>query len=196
MDLIRDIHPDTLAALSRRTFNPAVLIDVDWPRARTRVHSGIGTMTWNAHSWIGTAGRGALNLPNEAAGAASVEGFMRLGGTPEMIAQTVADADAARGRSVSVWFAVVTQPLGTAVIGAPIPVWTGIMGGASWSQSFEGDYDTTDEITVELLPGPSQRASGAALHSWDDQRALDPSDTAGRWVEAAFAAMFAEALKL
>ena len=185
MDLIRDIHPDTLAAISARAFHPAVLLFVDWPGDPVRVHSGVGTMNWGGHAWAGVGGlTQRLSLPEENVGQAMVEGSIVLGGTPEMIAAVLADSGVARGRAVQAWFAAVTERAGTTIIGAPIEAWRGTMGTARWQKDFDGEFKSIDVIRIELIAGRSQRSGGRALHSFADQQQVDPTDTFGRWLEA------------
>ena len=183
MGLIREIDEDLLAALAE-PFHPVVLVFVDWPDDPVRVHSGSGTITWGGHDWTGLNGlnAGTVTLPDEAASLAMVEGAAVVGGDPDRIDAVLADAEAAKGAAVQVWFGAVTERAGTVLIGEPFEAFSGKVGAVSDEDAPDGEFDMLRRVTVQLVSGPSQRARASAHHSYEDQRRTDPTDTAGRWV--------------
>lgn len=185
MGLKREINEDLLAALAG-PFHPVTLLYVDWPDAPVRVHSGVGTITWGGEDWIGIAGvpDSAITLPDEGATLAMVEGTLRIGGDPALIDEYLGDAGAARNRAVQMHFGAVTARAGTTLIGAPFDAFTGKIGGVTSEEAWQGDT-AMGAIEVQFPSGPSQRSIASATHSYDDQRRVDPDDTAGRWLQGA-----------
>jgi hypothetical protein len=181
MDLKRPVHPATKAALVSGSFHPVVLVHLDWPGAPVRVHSGSGTLVWSGHNWLGVNRFGGVTLPPEGMGAAMLEGRMTLGGDPAHIDALLADAPAAYGRAVRVWFGTVTTRGGTTLIGEPFDAWRGQIGQIGDSEEWAGDAAIAT-VEVEIMSGVSQRSNGAVHHSYEDQQRFDPTDTAGRWV--------------
>ena len=179
MALIRDIDPATLAAMSR-AFHPVVLLHVDWPGGAVRVHSGLGTLVWGGHEWTGVGVAGSLTLPDESAGLAALPGEMRLGGDPAAI-DAVHDVDPS-GVAVDVWFGAVTERAGATLVGAPFSIFTGYVDGMGDETVADG-AGVARAVIAGLASGPSQRAGGAAHHSYEDQIAAFPGDTAGRWLK-------------
>ncbi|WP_127104373.1 hypothetical protein [Pararhodobacter zhoushanensis] len=187
MGLTRDIDDDLLAAISAGGFHPVTLVFVDWPDDPVRVHSGSGTISWGGHDWIGLheMNAGTVTLPDEAASLAMVEGTATAGGDPDLIDEILGDAEAARGRTVQVWFGATTERAGTVLIGDPMLCFTGGIGTVSDEDTADGDIDMVRLVSLQITSGPSQRSRAATHHSWDDQRRTDPDDTAGRWVSGA-----------
>ena len=163
MGLIREVDPDLLAALAG-PFHPVTLVFVDWPGDPVRVHSGSGTLEWDGHDWTGLQGinAGQVTLPDEAASLAMVEGSAVVGGNPDRIDEILADAEAARGAAVQVWFGAVTERAGVTLVGAPFAAFTGTVGAVSDADTPTGEHDMARSITLQLVSGPSQRARAAA----------------------------------
>lgn len=182
MDLKRNIDPVLLAELGK-AFHPVLLVHLDWPGAeKIRVHSGIGQITWDGHIWTGVGSRGFVSLPQEVFGAGSFSGTLSLGGLPDDIDDYLTAS--VRGIDVDIYFGAVTERAGTALVGAPFAVFCGYGDDLGDEQSFAGE-DSFRTITLAISSGPSQRADGGAFHTYGDQIASYPGDTAGRWVKAA-----------
>lgn len=193
MGLTRDIDADLLAALAG-PFHPVVLVFVDWPEDPVRVHSGRGTLSWEGEDWIGLAdlNPGAVTLPDEAASLAMVEGQLVIGGDPDTIDAVLADAEAARGAEVQIWFGAVTTRAGTTLVGEPFSVFAGGVGSVGDEDTPVGEIDMARLVRVQLTSGPSQRSVAAAHHSYADQQRIDSDDTAGRWVMGALGNLIPE----
>lgn len=176
MALIRDIHPDTLAALTAGAFHPALLVFVDWPGDPARAHTGTGTITWGGHDWLGLASLGTVELPEESAGSvASADAVLGIAGT--MADLLALPGQSARNADVQIWSAVVTAPQGNVLIGAPWPLFTGVIASDSLDGvDAEGGIDAT--YRLGLRGGVSARLPMSDVHSPEDQAALHPGDTA------------------
>lgn len=185
MALTRGIHADTLAAINTGRFHPVTLVYINWPGGAVRVHSGHGPLSWDSESWTGVGPlEAALQLPGEAGGTAMIEGTASVGADDDTIDDLYTDADDARGVAVQVWCGVVTARAGTTLIGEPFEVWSGRVGGTSDEAAWQGD-SMMRPFSIGLVSGPSQRATGSAVHSYEDQLRRDPTDTAGRLVSGA-----------
>lgn len=177
MVTLRGIDPATLTAL-QSAFYPVVIVFVDWPSGPVRVHSGVGTMNWAGHDWHGVGDVGGVMLPGEDAGMAQGAASVSIGGDPVDLSDIMREDYL--GREVSVWYGIVTERAGASLVGQPFDVFTGEIETAVDEQTpgFRG-------ITLEITTGPSQRSAGRAVHSYADQIAEFPGDTAGRWANAA-----------
>jgi hypothetical protein len=180
----RGVDPDLLAAIAA-PFHPVMLVQVDWPGGMVRVHSGLGDLTWNGHTWTGVGTKGEVRLPQEGTGLAADDGLLRIGGLPDEI-DAYLDADV-RGRAVDVWFGATTVRAGTVLVSDPVQVFTGYVDGLSDETAVEGK-DLQRTINVSLGSGPPQRSRANAVHSYEDQIAAYPGDTGFRWAKAANAA--------
>lgn len=190
MDMKHPVEPALLAALAG-PFHPVVLAEAVLPDGALRTHSGLGTLVWSERDWTGTGHFGGLVLPPDGLGPARQPGSARVAADPARSAEIMAGAESFRGAAVTVWFGAVTERAGTTLIGAPVQMWVGTLGGLDWTEILSGQ-SVRSEIEAELVGGPSQRSYGATFHSWQRQRQIDPTDTAGRWVGAAVARIEAE----
>jgi hypothetical protein len=189
----RVIDPPVLADMGGR-FHPAMLAYVDWPGDPVRVHSGIGPMTWGGHTWRGVGHLGGISLPAERGDLGSVPGQFTLGGDNATINAIHAAAPAALGAEVLVWFVTVTSRAGPVRVGEPFDLWSGYVSDFHDRHAREGrGYRRL--LTVEIMPGPSQRATAQAYHSEADQARFFPGDTAGRWSRGAVSRSAAQAAK-
>jgi len=186
--LKRVIHADTLAAL-QKPFHPVTLVYVNWPTGALRLHSGVGNLSWDGQTWTGFGQvERVLSLPGESGGAAMVEGAITVYGDDTGVNSVHAQAKAARGNAVQVWFGVVTERAGVTIVGEPFDIFTGRIGVVSDKQEWTGN-GTQRPVTVALTAGPSQRARGSANHSYEDQIRHYATDTAGRVLRAAVSSM-------
>lgn len=186
MDLIRDIDPATFAEIQAGSFHPVVLIALDWPSGTVRVHTGDEVLSWGGHEWLGVNRFGGASFPAEMLGPAMTEGRLTLGGDPARIEEIVADADAAAGREVKAWLGTVTKRAGAVLIGEPFDLWQGVIGQVGDTEEWNEDQAIAI-VEVEITSGVSQRSRGSVHHTFEDQKRIDPTDTAGRWTVAAMA---------
>lgn len=196
MVMSRGADPAMIAALAAGGYHAAVLVHVDWPGDPLRVHSGIGTLTWDSHDWtgIGVHGMGGrLTLPGEAPGIASAEGQAVLGGLPDDI-DAILSADP-RGCGVMVWFGLTTERAGSVLLAPPVLGWAGYIDGMDDAEDGSGRAEVVRRVILPLVSRGSQRLSPSAYHTDEDQQAEFPGDTAGRWLRAARQRMQSEVVK-
>ena len=180
MDLKREIHTETLAALSGPAFFPVLLVWLDWPGEVMRAHSGIGPITWDGHTWQGVGKFGSVEVPEESATGVPVDLSLSLVLDKPMLAE-YADA-AIRQRPGSIWLGVTTTPGGNVLIGEPVELASGTMDTLVLSTEVEdpdGAVTIWYRLSVGMTTGPGFRSSAAVAHSHEDQSRQYPGDTAG-----------------
>lgn len=57
---MRAIHPDVLAAMRSRSLRISVMAEIDHPAGYVRVWTGVGTLEYGGHSWIGIGWLGRI----------------------------------------------------------------------------------------------------------------------------------------
>lgn len=176
MGLTRDIHPDTLAAL-QGVFYPVLMIYLDWPDGAVRAHSGVGTIEWDGDAWLGVGEFGGIEIPAEAPGLAATQASLTLVGAPDDLFALLSAP--IRNRHGEVLFAVTTEPGGNVLIGEPVSLFAGYMDAMRY-RSRADDEITTSMVQVDLGSGPGARSMASVVHSYEDQIAQYPGDTAGR----------------
>lgn len=183
MGLTRTIHADTKAAL-QRVFYPIVMVHLDWPGGHVYAHSGAGTITWDGQSWLGVGKFGNIEVPGEAPGLAASQATLSLIGAPDALFDLL-DAPI-RNRPGEIYIALTTRPGGNILIGSPISLFSGYMDAMRYRlMSGEGDDGRTvldHVVQIDLGSGPGARSASAVLHSYEDQIAKYPGDTAGRFL--------------
>jgi hypothetical protein len=199
LDVIRDVDPDMLAALASGRFHLGMMARIQWVDTTIRVHSGRGTLVWSlppapSEDWEGLGSQGLITLPPETIGGAMTEGRMILGGDEAALAEIHAQAEAARGGSVEVWLAALTKRGGNELIGNPCEIWRGQIGQVGEIEDHSsGEWRL--QVAVEITSGRPQRTNALTMHSFTDQRRLDPSDYSMRWSLTAEAQTLSQVLK-
>jgi len=182
MDLVRGVHPDMLAAMAGPFFTIGFAF-LDWPDAPVYAHSGVGTIPWGGHDWIGVGKLGNIEIPPETSGVAAVEAMLSLAGMSAEI-EGYAD-DEIRNRTVEIYLGAVAarpgDPGGTTLRGSPVSLFSGTMDGLTLMAS-RGDKGVTHAAQIPVATGPSARSAATIYHTDEDQRSRHPLDTAGRLV--------------
>lgn len=178
MGLRRGVSPGMMAAL-QGVLHPVTLVWLDWPEEPVFAHSNAGVISWDGHDWRGVGIYGRLDVPEEMAGMISSRATLSLLGVPPAVFETV-DAQV-RNRAGRIWFGAATTPGGNTLAGAPCATYAGYVDAMRYTIQREGE-DLVHAIQVELGSGPSARASSSVWHSWEDQAAKHPGDTAGRFL--------------
>lgn len=163
-------------------FHPVLLTYADWPGEEIRIHTGVGNLTWSGETWTGAGKLVQFKAPQEAGGLATSEATVRVAGTVEdMLAER---GKVIRNRTVTVWFSTTTEPGGNVLQSDPVQIFTGYFDSRTGSLARSGtDFD--HDMILGLGIGPSARASASITHSYEDQIANFPGDTAGRHVQNA-----------
>ncbi|MBA86140.1 MAG: hypothetical protein CML69_15615 [Rhodobacteraceae bacterium] len=163
-------------------FHPVMLVYVDWPGGAVRVHSGVGELTWDGHTWTGVRGFGFVSLPVVARGIGQETGLLQFGGLDAVIDQMVG-ADSA-GAQVQAWFGVLTERTPAPLLTDPVRMFTGTIDDAGDTISADA---SSRQGQLTIVSGPSQMSGGSPTHTFEDQQLASAGDTAGRWVRTSIA---------
>jgi hypothetical protein len=177
--LKRNIHPATLAAMARTPIYPVVMVYLDWPTGPVRVHSNVGTITYDGHDWTGVGNFAGLQMPGEETGLISQPAQLRLIGAPDELDQYLDDP--IRDRDGEILFGLVTDRAGNTLIGDPFSIFIGYMDAMRETVASE-DGTLRRDLLIDVAGGPSQRAFTELYHTYEDQKREFPGDTAGRLV--------------
>lgn len=182
MALTRGVSPALRTVLAGH-FHPVLLIHADWPDGPARMHSGVGTLTWGGHDWTGAGRFVRWQVAGEETGGVPGDGAVHVAGTLEGVLAEMGKA--VRNRLVEVWFGAVTQPAGNVLVpgAAPVRVLVGTFQGRGFSLAEDGRDGLTHDLDLALGLGPPVRAKASITHSYEDQIAAFPGDTAGRHVQ-------------
>ena len=175
--LRRNIDPATLAELAKPVFNPVILVYLDWPDAPVRVHSNVGTLSWDGHDWHGVGQFGDIRMPEEDTGLAAQPAETRLIGVPDELDQYLDDP--IRNREGVLYFGTVTERDGNTLVGEPFEMFAGYMDALRETVEVE-DGRMRRDVLLSIASGPSQRSFAELFHTYEDQLRRFPTDTAGR----------------
>jgi len=187
MDLMRSLDPALAAALSGASFNPIVLVYLDWPGGAVRAHSGAGSITWGGQSWAGVGKFGDVSVPDESASGVPMEFALSIVCD---LAELADYADAViRQRVGSIYLGATTTPGGNVLIGDPVDIASGTMDTSVLMISVDRGVApvTLYRLTVGMSTGPGYRTAAGIAHSHEDQSRAYPGDTAGKMLVLATA---------
>ena len=176
MGLSRNLDPSLLAALAG-TFNPVILVYVDWPDSPVYTHSGIGEIIFDGQTWLGLGKYGGISVPTEDFSLVNAKASLSVAGDiADLLGELNADP---RNKDVLIYFGVTTEPAGNILVGAPTLIFTGYVDSVDFSLSKAGT-DLNSSLSIGVSSGPSARASATINHTAEDQAFNYPNDTAGR----------------
>lgn len=181
VDLRRGLSPAQLAALDD-VIHPVLLAFVDWPDDPVYAHSGVGTITWAGHDFLGVGDMAGFDLPSEAAdGVTASEAILSLIGAPADLNGRLDDA--IRGRAVDLWIGFLTDrpDRSSTLIGEPLSLFSGTLDGLDLTSTVDQGA-LSHEARLAIATGPGARSMASISHSDEDQRRRHPEDTAGRLV--------------
>ncbi|MGR3605331.1 hypothetical protein [Sulfitobacter sp.] len=181
MVLTRGASPRMVEILKGH-FYPAMLTYADWPGEEIRLHTGAGNLSWNGETWMGTGKLVQFTAPMEQGGLATSEATIRVAATVEdMLAER---GKIIRNRDLVVYFGVTTNEGGPVLDADPVELFTGYFDSRKGSLT-RSDGGLVHDMVLGLGIGPSARSSASITHSYEDQIAKYPGDTAGRHVQKA-----------
>lgn len=176
--LSRGVSAAFLAALNG-IWHPVVLVYLDWPGSVVRYHSNAGTITWDGADWFGVGNFSRISHPGEGVGMMAERVVLTVvGGTEEQLDDS---EQMVRNRDGAIYIGATTTRGGTTLVGSPHEVWTGYMDAMRFTMA-ASDGGVEHAIQLDLGSGPSARAVASVFHSFEDQDAKHPGDTAGRWL--------------
>lgn len=193
MALSRGVTAATLTELAKPHIHPALLMEADWAGTTLRMHSGIGDLTWNANTFKGVGvlvddGDGGqdimalvnLAIPDEGGGIVPATATVHAATTLEaLLAQR---GLVIRNLPFTAWFALTTEPGGTTLIGDPVELFHGYFDSRDVVMDRNAEGQMHDMI-LGIGSGPPARSKASITHTYEDQIAKYPGDTAGRHVQ-------------
>ena len=184
MDIKRGVGMAMLSEIAAASFNPVIMVYLDWPGGAVRAHSSVGPITWGGYTWSGVGSFGTVDVPAEAMSGLPADFSLSL---ISEIAGLADYADAQiRQLPGAIFLGVTSSPGGNGLIGDPVMIATGTMDTLVLAVEFE-DGSTGYRLTVGMRTGPGYRSAATASHSHEDQSGRYPTDTAGLMLRAAMA---------
>lgn len=185
--LNRGVPAPMLSALGG-TFYPVLFVELDWPNAPVRAHSGVGTITWRGEEWAGVGAFGDVTIPNEAQGSmVATSAALSLVASPSDFDAFLDDA--IRNREGAIYMGIVEarpgDEGGDVLVSDPVPIFYGVMDQMAMSVE-PTETGVMSKMTITLSTGPGARSMASISHCEADQRRRWPDDTAGRLVVLAY----------
>lgn len=181
--LSRGIGSTLLTEVAKPVFHPVVLVNLDWPSGEVWAHSNRGTITWDGQDWDGVGNFASFAVPEETLGLVAGQSIITMIGTLEDVLD--ANDEEVKNRRAAIYCGAVTVAGGNVLIGTPFKAFGGYMDGTL----FRLDVDETGKqiyaLQLKLGSGQGARLGASITHSFEDQQAAFPSDTAGRHTQFA-----------
>lgn len=111
-----------LAALTASALRPAIFVEATFATETLRIWSGVGSISWNGHSWIGVGSLGGIATIEEGANVQARGTSISLSGIdPESLADALQEIRI--GRPVSIYFGSFAGD--GSLIADPLVSWSG-----------------------------------------------------------------------
>ena len=112
--MARDLHADFSTAVQLDEIHPIMLFKVNTSGGDVRVWSGIGDLTYDSETYIGTGTFGGVSATNERTDLTASGVTLSLSGIPSSLVST-ALGQVQQGRLCQVWMALLNTSTGTLV---------------------------------------------------------------------------------
>lgn len=165
----RDLTNDVIAQITSGHVRPCCFAFLDFEGDPAYIWSGIGTINWNGHDWIGLGSLGSISAVPETSDTKAQNIVLTLSGIPTSL---LADAISAvqQDTLVQLWFGFLNDD--NTVVADPYQVFYGHLDVPTVT---EGADTSSISITCENPLVDLQRASNRRLTP-DDQRIDYPTD--------------------
>lgn len=185
MDLVRGLSPEQKQAIRSSCFFPNLMVFVDWPSAPLRFNMRDIDMIYQGETYAGFGPAAEISLPSEAPGIAASTAMISIAGVDHDLESRMTQR--VRGSSVTIHMALMSASTGGYRIGAPIPLFRGVIGSLRMKTASLDQNTRMSRVEVDLSTGPSARTESSIFHTNEDQSRKYPNDTAGRLVILAYA---------
>jgi hypothetical protein len=183
MILSRGIDGTLLTEISKPVVHPVVLVNLDWPSGEVWAHSNRGTITWDGQDWLGVGDFASFAVPEEAAGLVPGQASITIVGT---LGDVLASLDEqVKNRRAAIYSGAVTVAAGNTLVGTPFKAFGGYMDGTLFRLDVDEAGKQVYALQLTLGSGPGARLGASITHSFEDQQAAYPTDTAGRHTQFA-----------
>ncbi len=172
----RNIDPALSAAFATGAIFPIVLVMLTFKSGTRYVWTGIGTLVWNAQSFIGIGSAGSVGAISEGTEVTAAGTTVGLSGIDPVL-QAECLTDIQLGAPAKIWFGLMTAR--GVLVGSPYLVFSGLVDKPTFSIAPETlSISLALESRLVDLSRASQRRYTAA-----DQHRNYPDDTGFNWVE-------------
>lgn len=186
MALTRGASATLIAEFAKQGWHPVVMAYIDWPSGDVRAHSGVGTISYGGHDWLGIGDYGRVEVPPESrSGAARRLTLTLLGGIADLLTQS---GEQVRGRDGEIYAGAVTTRSGATLVADPVRVWRGTADALRFEMGVTDEIVMTVEaaLQLQLSSGPALRRNASQYHSLEDHKAnFSATDTAARLIQSA-----------
>ena len=176
---MKNLTPEFLAAMRAPFKRVAFMVDLDWPGERVRLTTWSSNLTWDGHEWMGVGRLASLQLPSSGRATQARSATVGLADLPEQINGVIGTN--IRNRFGAIYWALLDGS--GQVIPNPQGVISGVMS-ARRSPIEKVQNGVRYSNFIDIWSGGSPRRPGSGRHSYEDQIAQYPGDTAGRHLSA------------
>jgi hypothetical protein len=165
----RTLAANTATQFAAAKVNPCVLVEIDYASGTSRLHSGVGNLTFNGNTYTGTGTLGAIADLEETVDESANGCTLTLSAASAVIALCLTED--VRGRPVRVWIGALTSETGTLVADPGL-----FFSGLVESMPHEDD-GTNGRVTVKCVDetGDQERPLERRLTN-EFQQQLHPGD--------------------
>lgn len=174
---LREIHPDTDAALSASVYHPLALVEMAFDSGTVRAHSGAGDFVWQGNTFTGVAWLGKISDWKEGESLESYGIELDLSQVEGTLVATSLQ-EHYRGRPLLIWLAYLDED--GRIVGSPIGPWR-------WRMStLDGEFGSPKGRLVLRAGSRMAMWERANVRRWtdEDQRAEHPDDWFFEFVSA------------
>lgn len=157
------------SAVTAPVIRPVLLAEFDFSDGVSRVWSGVGTLSWGGHSWLGMGHLGSVEGVEETTELKAVGVKFRLSGIPSDLMSSVTTT-VVQGRRAKLWLALMSE--NWTLIDQPVMVLAGKMDTVDVT---DGGSELSFELAVENSLRDLQRPR-ARRYTDADQQAEFPGD--------------------
>jgi hypothetical protein len=161
--MARDLTDDFKVEIEGKLVRPIIFAFLDFVDDPVYIWSGVGTVSWNGHSWLGVGNLGGISAVQETADTIAQNITLSLSGIPTEYLSDVIEA-VKQNTDVQVWFGFLADD--NSIVADPYQVFRGHIDVPTIT---EGADTSTVSITCENPLIDLQRASGRR-YTPDDQR--------------------------
>ena len=170
----RDITSDAKAQLTASIVQPCILAQCQFRNETIYAWTGIGTLSWNGHTWLGVGTLGQMSQISETTDLSAQGWTLTLSGIPSnLLTDTLDEMSTAEQALLYLGFLS-----NGSLIGDPIPAGVGMMDQPTIDLSAQ---EATITIDVETRLSDLQRSRGGR-YTDADQRSRYPGDGSLRFV--------------
>jgi hypothetical protein len=173
----RNLDSTTANILKNNVVYPCFLAKLLWATEQVYVWTGVGTLLWNDHNYLGVGVFGSISTVGETNTVEAQGISITLSGIPTDLFTTNM-TDLSSGGTASIYLGFFNNTAG-GLIGTPIPVYMGLLDQPSIEVA--GDK-VSITIAVENRLTDLNRSRGGR-YTDADQRSRYPNDGSFRWVQ-------------